>query len=226
MCQYYTLTVVRVRIKFIIAIMKPIAIINPLDFLGFYPSFYLLGIYVGFTFIIFEIYRRKLPLIPLLVVMVWGLIFAIIGSKLFTMTPAEFINRIKADSTFSIQERVYIGWLIGGMIGIKIFRTITGFKFDLFDIFAFALPAGFAMMRIGCLLGGCCFGKPASLPWSISYSSNSPCYNYQLSLGLIKSDATISLPTHPAQVYEAVAMIFIIFLLLYLRNHLRKPGSL
>ncbi|MEO0137920.1 MAG: prolipoprotein diacylglyceryl transferase family protein [candidate division WOR-3 bacterium] len=201
-------------------------IIDPSQLTGIYPIFYLLAVYTGFTIVVLEVYKRRLPLIPFLIVMVWGLIFAIIGSKLFTLTPVEFFDRIKNSSILSVHERVYIGWLIGGMIGIKIFRKILGFKFDLFDIFAFALPAGFALMRIGCLFGGCCFGKPANLPWAIVYAQNSPCYDYHLYNNLLKLNATISLPVHPAQIYEIIAMIIIILLLLYITRYLKKPGSL
>lgn len=165
-------------------------------------------------------------MIPFLVVMIWGLIFALIGSKLFTLTPVELVGRLKTGSILFIHEKVYIGWLIGGIFGIKIFRKILGFNFDLFDLFAFALPVGFALMRIGCLLGGCCFGKPANLPWALVYAQNSPCYNHHRCSGMLPADAESSLPVHPAQVYEIIAMIIIISLLLYLRNHLKKPGSL
>ncbi len=206
--------------------MNHFVTINTVTMAGIYPGFYLLAVYTGFAIVIYEIYRRKLPLLPMLITMVWGLIFAIIGSKLLTLAPGEFFARIKAGSILSVHEKVYIGWLIGGMIGIKIFRKILGFKFDLFDIFAFALPAGFALMRIGCLFGGCCFGKPTNLPWAIVYAQNSPCYDYHLYNNLLKLNATISLPVHPAQVYEIIAMIIIILLLLYIKRYLKKPGSL
>ncbi len=206
--------------------MNYLATIDTATMAGIYPRFYLLAVYTGFAIVIYEVYRRKLPLLPMLITMVWGLIFAIIGSKLLTLAPGEFFARIKAGSILSVHERVYIGWLIGGMIGIKIFRKILGFKFDLFDIFAFALPAGFALMRIGCLFGGCCFGKPADLPWTIVYARHSPCYNYHLYNDMLNPNAPISLPVHPAQIYEIIAMIIIIFLLLYLRPHLKKQGSL
>lgn len=206
--------------------MAPFATIDPAKFLYAYPIFYLLAIQIGAGIVIFEIYRRRLPFIPLLVTMVWGLIFAVIGSKLFTLAPQEFIEKLKTGCIFSVHEKVYLGWLIGGMIGIKIFRKILGFKFDLFDLFTFALPVGFMLMRIGCLLGGCCFGKHCNLPWSIYYVKGSECYNYHLYQGLIQSDAHLSLPVHPAQVYEIVAMIFIILLLFYLRRYFKKPGSL
>ncbi len=201
-------------------------IINPLEYLNMYPTFYLLAIYVGSGIVIYEIYRRRIPLLPMLVVMVWGLIFGIIGSKLLTLTPQEFWTGIKSGRVLFIHEKVYLGWLLGGMIGIKIFRRIMGFKFDLFDLFAFALPAGFALMRIGCLLGGCCFGKTTNLLWAISYAKNSPCYDYHLSSNIINSNALTSLPVHPAQVYEIIAMIMIIIILFYLRGYLKKQGSL
>ena len=201
-------------------------IINPFEHISVYPTFYLLAIYVGGAIVIYEVYRRRFPVLPMLVILVWGLIFGIIGSKLLTLTPQEFWAGIKSGRVLFIHEKVYLGWLIGGMIGIKIFRRIMGFKFDLFDLCAFALPAGFALIRIGCFLGGCCFGKPTNLSWAISYAKNSPCYDYHLSNNFIDSDALNSLPVHPAQVYEIIAMILIIIILFYLRRYLKRQGSL
>ncbi len=206
--------------------MDNFGVIDPAVTKDVYPNLYLFAVYAGFAIVLWERYRRKLPIAPMLTVMVWGLLFAIVGSKLLTLTSKEIFYSIKTGSILTIHERVYIGWLIGGMIGIKIFRKILGFKFDLFDIFAFALPVGFALMRIGCLFGGCCFGKPTNLPWAIAYAPNSPCYNYHLHSHLIQSSATKSLMVHPAQVYEIIAMILIILLLFYIKRYLKKPGNL
>ncbi len=206
--------------------METIFCIAPAKFIYVYPTFYLIAVYTGLIIVFFEIYRKRLPLSPMLVILVWGLIFAIIGSKLLTLSTDELLHNLNRHTIPIIHEKVYLGWLIGGMLGIKIWRRIMGFKDDLFDLFAFALPTGFALMRIGCLFGGCCFGKICELPWSITYTQNSPAYNLHLHNGKIQPESITSLPVHPSQIYEIIAMILIIITLFYVKKYLKRPGSL
>lgn len=60
---------------------------------------------------------------------------------------------------------------------------------------------GQAIGRIGCFLNGCCYGRPTSLPFGVSFN-------------------TTQVPVHPTQLYESVAA-FLIYLIL----RRRKPGN-
>jgi len=84
-----------------------------------------------------------------------------------------------------------------------------GFSFLLMgDIFAPSLAIGETIGRIGCFLGGCCYGKPTALPWGVTFPLSSFPYQH---FG--------DIPLHPTQLYLAMANICI-FLLLYRM----KPG--
>lgn len=48
------------------------------------------------------------------------------------------------------------------------------------DIMAVGLMMGLAFGRIGCLLNGCCFGKPTDLPWGIRFPYRSYAYISQV----------------------------------------------
>ncbi len=39
------------------------------------------------------------------------------------------------------------------------------------DVLAVGLMLGLAFGRIGCFLNGCCFGKPANIPWAVTFPS-------------------------------------------------------
>jgi len=41
------------------------------------------------------------------------------------------------------------------------------------DIFAIGLMVGLGFGRIGCFMNGCCFGRPAYLPWAVRFPYNS-----------------------------------------------------
>ncbi len=49
------------------------------------------------------------------------------------------------------------------------------------DIVAIGLCLALGFGRIGCFLNGCCFGKPADLPWAVRFPYNSYAYRSQIS---------------------------------------------
>jgi prolipoprotein diacylglyceryltransferase len=62
---------------------------------------------------------------------------------------------------------------------------------------AFAL----AVLRINCLVAGCCAGRISQLPWALRFPAGSPPWYAQTLAGRIPFDAAASLPVHPLQVY-------------------------
>jgi phosphatidylglycerol:prolipoprotein diacylglycerol transferase len=58
-------------------------------------------------------------------------------------------------------------------------------------------------MRVGCLLTGCCYGKPTDLPWAITFTKSAV--------------APPGVPLHPTQAYHLAAN-FLIFLFLMIRR--------
>lgn len=82
-------------------------------------------------------------------------------------------------------------------------------KIDLWklgDAAVLPLAAGIAVMRIGCFLNGCCFGKETSLPWGVEFPILSPAHKYELAAGT--TDFFSVNPVHPTQAYEMIAAVF------------------
>jgi len=72
------------------------------------------------------------------------------------------------------------------------------------DVFAPGIALGHAIGRLGCLAAGCCYGKPTGMPWAITFHDPAAAANVGTPLGV---------PLHPAQLYESVAELLILFLL-------------
>ncbi len=70
---------------------------------------------------------------------------------------------------------------------------------------AVAIPAGHCFGRIGCFLGGCCFGAPTSGPFGVVFPEGSPPYEYYGGAVAI----------HPTQLYEAAVLLFIFVILFF-----------
>lgn len=193
---------------------------------GYYAVFYLVAFIVGTFIILYEGYRRRWHLVPWFIVIVWCAALGIIGSKLLVISFGEWNTALHQGCLPVTAEKSYLGGVLGGIIGVFIARRFLRIRYSIIDAFAFALPVGLAIGRLGCLLGGCCFGTPTNLPWAITYPVNSHAYDVHLAKGLIGPNALTSLPVHPTQLYEIVFMFVLVAILWKFRKFLKRPGSL
>jgi phosphatidylglycerol---prolipoprotein diacylglyceryl transferase len=101
------------------------------------------------------------------------------------------------------------GALLGALIYSKISRIAF---FKLIDSGIIALITVLTILRIGCLIAGCCYGVPCDLPWSIQYSQSGTALN--------------NIPIHPTQAYHFIAGGFTVLCCWFLRKKLSKQGTL
>ncbi len=106
------------------------------------------------------------------------------------------------------------GAILGGALGGLIYSWVSRISFgQLADLVAPAIPLAQAIGRLGCLINGCCYGKPTSLPWGLIYMHPN-------------GYAPLGVPVHPTQIYEIVGHFIIFGVLWVLRGKLRPEGSL
>jgi len=84
------------------------------------------------------------------------------------------------------------------------------------DCLAPAITLAFTINRIGAYIAGLDFGTPATLPWSVVYTSRLAALWYHTPLGV---------PLHPIQLYDAAASL-IAFAILVSGRHRRQDGEL
>ncbi len=118
----------------------------------------------------------------------------------------------------------------GGFIGASLW-AVRQLRVDRFpfwraaDMAGLVVPIGLGFGRMGCLLAGCCFGRPTPLAPGLSFPSNSPASEAQFKVGLLKSPLEPSLAVHPTQVYESLGCLLIAALLiLYWHGRKRYDG--
>jgi phosphatidylglycerol:prolipoprotein diacylglycerol transferase len=85
------------------------------------------------------------------------------------------------------------------------------------DSFAPGIALGHAVGRLGCFAAGCCYGKPTTLPWGVTFTN-------RIAGELVGTPLNVRL--HPTQIYEFVAEGLIFVLLLRLFRHRRFPGEI
>ena len=121
------------------------------------------------------------------------------------------------------QERDCFAWLAiwrggltyyGGLIASSVFayfflRREKAPFWRVADMAGMTIPLGLFFGRMGCFLGGCCFGEVNKGPFGLSFPPWSPASEAQFRQGLLATPSLPSLPVHPTQLYEALGSWFI-----------------
>ena len=171
----------------------------------------------------------------------WDVVFmavigGVIGAKLYYV----LLNwqQTAADPLRMIFSRGGMVWY-GGFFGATalIVWDIRKAKLPLAkmaDVIAVALPLGYGVGRIGCLLVGDDWGRPTDLPWGIAFPLGTPpttVASIQQAFGITVDPALVLkygnvIPVHPTQLYEIGLSALIFFLLWRLKGHLHRHGWL
>jgi phosphatidylglycerol---prolipoprotein diacylglyceryl transferase len=133
-----------------------------------------------------------------------GFVGGLIGAKL--LWTVEFINdRPVTELLFSRGGLSWFGGLIGG-VGTGLW-ILWRRRVAIVAALAAATPAlavGHAIGRIGCFLVGDDYGRPSDLPWAVAFPEGLP---------------PTAVPVHPTQLYEAIALAVLAWMLTYWRRN-------
>ena len=139
---------------------------------------------------------------------IYLIIAALVGAKLmlvvvdfdyFRSQPRELLSLVRAGGVF------YGGLLAALGVAILLVRRYQLRIWATADLFAPGIALGHVVGRLGCLLAGCCYGTPTTMPWAITFTNPLAASNVGTPLGI---------PLHPTQLYDAGAELVILFLLL------------
>ncbi|MDE2511858.1 MAG: prolipoprotein diacylglyceryl transferase [Elusimicrobia bacterium] len=123
-----------------------------------------------------------------------------------------FRTMVSPSSGFSV-----LGGFISVPIGVWLFCRWRKVPFlRLMDTICVMAPLGHSFSRIGCLLAGCCEGRPTDVPWAIVFRDPRSMVPLEW----------LGVPLHPAQLYEAFgnALIAAAMYRLLLRTEKSRPG--
>jgi phosphatidylglycerol:prolipoprotein diacylglycerol transferase len=97
-----------------------------------------------------------------------------------------------------------LGGIAGAIFAARYHRLPVGRTLDLMTP---AVIVAHAIGRVGCFLNGCCYGRPTQLPLGVLFPGH-------------------PFPRHPTQLYEVLALLAFVWILLKAEKILRHPGSL
>ena len=150
---------------------------------------------------------------------IWIIVSALVGAKLlllivefdqFSRDPAELLNLARSGGVF------YGGLIAAVAVALWYLRRHRMPMWTVTDVFAPGIALGHVIGRLGCVFAGCCFGRPANVPWAITFTNEFAARNVGTPLGI---------PLHPTQLYEAGAALLILIMLLVTERRGRTfPG--
>ena len=141
---------------------------------------------------------------------------AIVGARLLFV----FINWGYFRDNLFEAVMLWRGGLVfyGGLIAVILFYLVYVPRKKLpfwltADVFAPGIALGQAVGRLGCLAAGCCYGRPADLPWAVTFTDP-------------RGLAPLNQPLHPTQIYTFLSLLVIFFLLVLLRRRRSFYGQI
>lgn len=146
----------------------------------------------------------------------WLIIGTIIGARIFYVAGhwEDEFSRKAFTEVFMVQRGglVFYGGLIGCILLTLIYilwKKLPVWKVA--DVLAPSAALGYFFGRFGCLMNGCCYGRPCNLPWAIRFP---------------EEHATHGMPVHPTQIYESLLNLGLYGALVWLYRRKRFDGQI
>src|SRR5438093_5469204 len=117
--------------------------------------------------------HRGLDAVRVLDLGIYIIISALVGAKLlllvtdfrsFRNDPRELLTLARSGGVF------YGGLILAVIVALLYIRRIGLPLWTTCDVFAPGIALGHVVGRFGCFFAGCCWGKPTTLPWGITFT--------------------------------------------------------
>lgn len=137
----------------------------------------------------------------LLVIVEWGY---------YARNPRELLSILQSGGVFygGLLGALPVAWWYARKHALPTWRTA--------DALAPAAAIGQAIGRLGCFCAGCCYGKPADVPWAITFHD---------AYAARTVGTPLDTPLHPTQIYEGLATLVIFFVLVRMAPRKRFDGQ-
>ncbi len=175
---------------------------------------FLVGTWLG----LLEAKRRGLDEDKLLNVVIVTLVASVLGARALYVLEHLADFRREWGSVLALWQgglTLYGGLVAGTFAGLASARRFGLPRWVVADALAPSLALGTMFGRVGCFLNGCCYGRPTSLPWGVTFPPGS--------FAALEFGNT---PVHPSQLYNAAAGLVLFVVLWAIRTRVRTPGVL
>ena len=153
---------------------------------------------------------------------VYGILVALVCSKLWYIVSMWDYFIADPRAIFSMETFQSAGTFYGGLVGGVAWVLFYAWRQKLpllgvFDLCSAPVALGHSIGRVGCFVAGCCYGKPTSLPWGVTFTNP---------IAARISGTPLNISLHPTQLYEAGAEFLNFLLLVWLGTRQKFSGQL
>ncbi len=135
------------------------------------------------------------------------LVFVVLDWSSFARQPLHILYFWEGGLSFH-------GAVIGGGLAVALVAGRKGIPFlRIADVLAPGVALAYAVGRIGCFLGGCCYGVPTDVPWACSFQDP---FNPHVHTP----------PSHPTQIYASLSNLLIFAVLARLQKPPHPEGRI
>lgn len=167
-----------------------------------------------------------MPLGPILLTLTTTTLFTVAGSRLFTIPSGQWFDLMSSGSFEGHLNRSAVGGLLFGVAGLVIAMRYFRLDASLVRVYSVLTPACFGILKIGCFLNGCCYGKTSDILWSVQYPACTNIHFSHWTKGLIIDNNSYSLSVHPVQLYEALMLLIVSFVVWRTSKFWKKEWSI
>ncbi len=152
---------------------------------------------------------------------VYTALAAFLGAKLLLLVTDWGYYSLNPRQILSLSSFQAGGIFYGGLLAALVFaawytRHARLPFLKVADAFAPGVALGHGVGRLGCFFAGCCWGKPTSLPWGVTFTDPYAKQMFGVPLGI---------PLHPTQLYEALVEALLFVFLLWQRKNKSFDGQ-
>ena len=167
----------------------------------------------------------------------WSVLAGVLGAKVWFIAQNWNAFPDKMDLLRNFRSGlVFYGGLAGASLAAFIYMRRHRLPvLKVFDVLAPTAMLGLAFGRTGCLLNGCCYGKPTDWAWGIQFPRivqgdeivGSPAFldQFYSRVSGITAASTASTPLAPVQPFEAIGALVIFAILLLARRKRKAYGE-
>lgn len=153
----------------------------------------------------------------------WAIVGSILGAKLLMILRSASDYIADPSLLWSVSTLQSAGDFYGGFLGALGASALFFLRHRDVPVWAASdacgpsIALGQAIGRIGCLMAGDDYGKPARVPWAIRFSHPDAAH-----IG----GAPLDVPLHPVQIYESILCFAIFLFLVWLFRRKRFDGQI
>ncbi|MFZ0412876.1 MAG: prolipoprotein diacylglyceryl transferase, partial [Candidatus Acidiferrales bacterium] len=171
--------------------------------------------------------RRQAPRAGLDPERIWNLgiymvLTALIVAKVWLVLSSWDFYMANPREIFSLNTFQSGGTFYGGFVGalalVAAYTYVQRMSIvAVLDTFAAGLPLGHAIGRLGCFAAGCCYGKPTTAAWGVTFKNPAAAQLAGTPLGV---------KLHPTELYEAAAEFLNFLILVWLGKRQTFRGQM